>query len=167
MSDPVEERIRILVTELKSLELFEGLSDEELTILVQGCRLGRYGKDAPILCKENDPADDVIIILRGEVEVLKYDNTGSEYLMTVLPAGEFLGERTLVGSGTRSATVRAKGEVLALLIGRPEANQLLESYPRAVAKLVVRMMAAVSDRLRLLNEHYVLTKGCLDRLKSF
>lgn len=162
-----DERMRILTKELSGLPLFEGLADEEIRVLLEGSRVSRYGKDTPLIFEEGEPASELCILLRGEVEVIKHDTTGAEYLMTTLPAGQFLGERSLLKDEERSATVRARNEVLILHLGRPEYEKLLASHPQAVNKLLLRMLSETSDRLRLLNEHYVLTKGCLDRLKSF
>lgn len=162
-----DERIRILTRELSGLPLFEGLSEEEIHVLLEGSRVTRYGKDAPQIFQEGDPASDLCIVLRGEVEVVKHDTSGSEYLLTVLPAGQFLGERCLIQDVTRTATARAHGEVLILHLGRAEYAKLAESHPRAVNKLLLRMLVETFERLNLCSEHYVTAKGVLDRLQAF
>lgn len=161
------DRVEVLVRELRTLELFQELSEEEIRTLVSGAQVIRYTKEAPVIFREEDLADGLYIILRGEVEILKHDSTGGEYLMSVLPAGDFMGERTLLAHGKRSATARVRRDSLVLFLGGDEYLTLMNTQPAVLAKLLLRMLATTSDRLRLLNEHYVLTKGCLERLKSF
>ena len=162
-----DERMQILTKELQSLPLFEGLTEDEIHVLLEGSRVTRYGKDAPDIFAEGDPASELCIVLRGEVEVLKHDTTGKEYMLSTLPAGQFLGERSLLQEEKRTAAVRARGEVLLLHLGQAEYAKLVATHPQAVNKLLLRLLAETSNRLNLLSEHYVLTKGCLDRLKAF
>lgn len=157
----------VLVRELKETPLFQDLSEEELRTLLQGSRVRRFNDADPILFREGDPGDGMYLLLRGEVEIFKVDRSGAEFLLTVLPEGDFLGEMALLEDKARSASARAKKDVLALFITRADYDNLMRSRPEVISKLFLRMMAAVSERLRLLSEHYVLTKGCLERLKNF
>lgn len=163
----MSDRIEVLVKELSGLPLFEGMAPEDLRGLVRGSQVIKYAKDDPWIFREGDAADGLLILLRGEIEIVKTDTTGAEYLMSVLPAGDFLGERSLLEKGTRGAGARARTDVLVLLLSAEAYLRLEGSQPACLARLLLRMLATTSDRLRLLNEHYVLTKGCLDRLKSF
>ncbi len=161
------QRDDVLVQELKNVPVFQDLSDPEIRTLIQGSRVRRFNNSDPILFKEGDRGDGVYIILRGEVEVYKVDRSGAEFMLTVLPAGDFVGEMALLEDKPRSAHARAKGEVLALFVTRNDYVNLVGSQPAALSKLFLRMLSTLSERLRLLNEHYVLTKGCLERLKNF
>jgi CRP-like cAMP-binding protein len=161
------DRIEVLVRELKTLPLFQELIEDEIRSLVSSSQVIRYTKESPIIFREGDPADGLYIILRGEVEILKFDSTGVEYLLSVLPAGDFMGERTLLAQGKRGAMARVKSDSLVLFLSGDDYLQLMNTAPAVLAKLLLRMLATTSDRLRLLSEHYVLTKGCLERLKSF
>lgn len=160
------ERVEILVKELRGLDLFRGLEEGEIRSLLKGSRVKRFARGTWVF-HEGDPGDDLILILRGEMEILKIDQSGAEYLITTLPAGEFMGERSLLEQKPRSAAARAGADSLLLHMDRADYLRVMEENPRALAKLMLRMVTVVSDRLRLLNEHYVLTKGCLDRLKNF
>lgn len=157
----------VLVQELREVPLFQDLTEQEIRTIIQGSRVRRYAADDPVLFKEGDPGDGVYIVLRGEIEIFKVDRAGAEYLLTVLPAGDFLGEMALIDDKPRSAHARAKGDALVLFITREDYHTLIASQPAALSKLFLRMLSAVSERLRLLSEHYVLTKGCLERLKNF
>jgi CRP-like cAMP-binding protein len=162
-----DSRAAVLIKELEGMELFRDLASEEIRALIEGSRVARYNQEEPWLFRENDPSKGLYVVLRGEVEILKVDRAGSEYLLTVLPAGEFLGENSLLHNDPRSASARAKGEVMVLILSKDDYLRLMDARPAALAKLMLRMLSKMTDRLRLLDEHYVLTKGCLDRLKSF
>ncbi len=91
---------------MKHVELFRGLSDEQLK---QVALLGREEvyQVGDILCEQDAPGDKVFIIMRGQVEIRVRDRRGTQYSAVYLGAGQVIGEMALVDEGKRSATVIA------------------------------------------------------------
>lgn len=161
------DREDVLVRELSGYPLFKEFDEGEIRTLLQGAKVRRYNKESPILFKEGDKGDGLYLVLRGEVEIYKVDKARTEFLLSVLPAGEFVGEMALLEEKPRSANGRAKGETLVLFITRDDYHRFQKDHPALISKLLLRMLSSVSERLRLQSEHYVLTKGAFERLKSF
>jgi CRP-like cAMP-binding protein len=96
-----------IVTILKQVDLFRGLSDEELV------RIGKIANNeifqkGDTICEQGDYAETMYIISGGQVEVLvRSNNNGHSESVVYLGLGQVVGEMTLVDAGRRSATVIA------------------------------------------------------------
>jgi len=105
---------------LKSLPLFESVSDEDLEkiapfvseVSVSGCKR---------LVEEGDYAYEFMAIEEGEAEVRR-----GEQVLAVLGAGDFFGEMGLIDSERRNATVIAKTGLR---------KRLEKTIPSAAAKI--------------------------------
>ncbi|HET6675849.1 MAG TPA: FAD-dependent oxidoreductase [Nitrospiraceae bacterium] len=68
---------------------------------------------------EDEPATHFYVIDRGEVEVLRRDETGRPtQVVAVLGSGEFFGEMALLDNRPRAVTVRARTAVDTLVMGK-------------------------------------------------
>lgn len=92
---------------------------------------------------QGDPATNFYVIEKGEVEVLrKHVPDGSEELVAVLGEGSFFGEMALINNQPRSASIRAKTAVEAIVLGRNVFTQV----SRALAPLRRVLTDAVNQR---------------------
>lgn len=65
-----------------------------------------------IIFKEGDPSDVAFVILHGKVEIFNAQPDGSEKSITILNEGKFFGEYGVMDCAPRSASARAKTDVL-------------------------------------------------------
>ncbi len=140
-----------LIKLLKTVELFEGLSDEQLRRLAEISREERYERGDEIFA-QGDEGDKVYIIRRGQVEVVIDRRSGAPRSQIYLGQGQIFGEMALVDMGPRSATVRCirDGTVLDV-IKRGDFIRLCEE-DTAIGYIVMRNMAAdLSFKLRHYN----------------
>ncbi len=89
-----------------------------------------------IIFHQGELGDCLYIILNGEAEVVRIDNS-QERVLATLSAGEFFGEMALLNQKTRGATVRCikamdvltlhKGDFKALVANLPDLRQSFES----------------------------------------
>ncbi|MBX9665989.1 MAG: FAD-dependent oxidoreductase [Candidatus Obscuribacterales bacterium] len=88
-------------------------------------RLGKahYGA-GDFVFKCGDSATDFYVIERGEVEILRHRADGSLQCEAVLGAGDFFGESSLLDSTCRSHSVRAKTELVCMVLGRNVFTQI-------------------------------------------
>lgn len=93
-----------------------------------------------VLFREGDEAEDLYLLVDGEVDVV----TASQGRVAVLATGECVGEMGVLDSAPRSATVTALSSVRALRIARPDFEDLLELFP-AVARGIISVL---TERLR-------------------
>ena len=87
-----------------------GLSVDEISAWLPDCEIETYAPGAVII-REGDPADRFYIIIRGQVEVINTAPTGEDIHLAYLGGGDYVGEIGLLRSQTRTATVRAVGDV--------------------------------------------------------
>lgn len=123
MSDTVD-----TIGVLKSVELFEGLTEDELTALSERCVVRNYPKNTVII-NEDDYADSMYVILAGRVKVYCSDKNGKEYIMNTMEPGEYFGELALLDDEKRSASVRTLEKATFLVIYKQDFNQFLDLYP--------------------------------------
>ncbi len=113
----------------------------------KSCKQGTY------LCREGTKGSSCFILLTGEVEVLK-TVLGDERLLAVLGAGSMVGQMALVDYEPRSASVRARSDLMLIEITRKMYVTLLrQESPAALgfqeqfAKYGVRQLRAANTRL--------------------
>ena len=76
---------------LDKIEIFEGLTPEELEALAGSSVVRTYPKNTVII-NENDHADSLYIIESGRVKVYCSDKNGKEFIMNTLMGGDYFGE---------------------------------------------------------------------------
>ena len=100
-----------------------------------------------VVFREGEPSRTVLFVREGEVEVAKAAGTGEVVLGTVGP-GEFAGEMGVIEGRPRSATVRARGEVLGEMVERRAFLERVSRDPRLAFGVLLRL----SERLHAADE---------------
>lgn len=132
---------------LKKVSLFENVDDEELGRISSLLSSRDCPKDAQIVAQD-EPGDALFIIARGRVKVVLYGDNGREVILTILKAGEFFGEMSLVDDMPRSANVISSEDSTVLILKR---EQFIEYVKRSPA-MALNIMAELSKRLRRADE---------------
>ena len=115
--------------------------------------LGKVYEDGEIVFKQGEVADCIYIILDGEVEVI-YEKDGKEIQLNKLGPGEFLGEMAIIERHTRSATVRALGQVHVLTVDKKTFLRRMED-----PSMCLRILQKMSKRIRELGDELVRCAG--------
>jgi CRP/FNR family transcriptional regulator, cyclic AMP receptor protein len=123
---------------LRSVPLFEGLSQKELQAVIRSAKQVEYAPDRDIVT-EGATGVGFHLILEGKASVLVGGRTRAK-----LGPGDFFGEMSLIDGGPRSATVRADTDVRTLSLASWEFTPLLDANPSIARKLLVEL----SRRLR-------------------
>jgi ATP-binding cassette subfamily B protein len=84
-----------------------------------------------IVVREGDVADSLFVIVSGRALVLKAGVDGNEVSLNQLRAGDSFGETALLDHGTRTATVRANGDLDVLRLDRSAFDALVGARPDA------------------------------------
>ena len=132
---------------LKSVEIFSGLSDAELSALEESSIRRSYPKNTVII-NENDVADSLYVIESGKVKVYCSDKNGKEFIMNTLSGGDYFGELALLDDDRRSASVRTMEKADFCIIYKQDFNQVLDQHPN-IAKTLIRN---ITRRVRALTE---------------
>jgi CRP/FNR family cyclic AMP-dependent transcriptional regulator len=125
---------------LQQVELFQGLSKEELEALSVSSNSRSFPKNTVVI-HENDPADSLFIIESGKVKVYCSDKNGKEFIMNTQGEGDYFGELALLDDSTRSASVRTVEKSSFCIIFKDNFNRVLDDHPN-IARMMIRNLAA-------------------------
>ncbi len=138
-----------LIKLLRSVEMFSGLSDEQLSQLADIFE-ERTLHEGEVLFRQGDEGNSMAIICEGFVEVvIESSDTPQGRTIVTLGPGQSVGEMALIDRGPRSATVRAAADhTVVVCVGREVFERLCESNT-AIGYAIMRNIAAdLSFRLR-------------------
>jgi phosphoserine phosphatase RsbU/P len=128
---------------LAHIPFFTDLPPEELDRLVTEMDIVNMNP-GDILFREGDPGEHLYVVVNGELEILMAPDTDDELILNVLYEGEYLGEMSLIQpGGHRTASARARGEVVLLSLSRAQFRDLLQRHP----ELSKAMVGVLSQRL--------------------
>ncbi len=132
---------------LRQIPYFTDCSTVELRKLVEIGHRRRLER-GEILFREGDPGDAFFIILSGAVSYFLNNSDKA----TVLQAGQFIGEFSLMLGTPRTVTVRAIDETTVFAISPQGFQQILHSQPR-LYDLIVQEMGRHEEELTQQERH--------------
>lgn len=133
---------------LADIQLFEGLTPAQLDWVAQHAHRRVFSAGTNVLTIEQ-PGEAVYIILHGTVKIHVETGEGRDVILSILGAGDLLGEMSLIDSMGRSASAVTLENSLMLWMDKGTFNQLLDDFP-PVARNLVRILSArvrLSDQL--------------------
>lgn len=136
-----------MVSVLSHVEIFAGLSAEELDALTESSVSRQYPKNTVII-NEGDNADSLYVIESGRVKVYCSDKNGKEFIMNTLDAGDYFGELALLDDDRRSASVRTMDKCSFRIIYKEDFARVMEQHPN-IAKTLIRNL---TRRVRTLTD---------------
>ncbi|MCL5982564.1 MAG: Crp/Fnr family transcriptional regulator [Firmicutes bacterium] len=128
---------------LKKIPLFDGLADEELSMIAALTVEKVYRKNALIFL-EDDPGEGLFIIQQGRVKISKNSADGREQILHILKDGDVFAEVVLFDQGVYPATAEAVEDTRVWLLRNEDMERLLQKQP----KLAVKLLRLMSRRLR-------------------
>ena len=128
------------VDRIRTIPLFDGLSEEELTRVATWIE-PRNVEAGRVVVPEGESGYTFFVIEQGEVVV---DQDGRD--LAHLGPGDFFGEMAILGQGTRVATVTASTDATFLTMFGLEFRQLEAELPGVAERIV----AAVDARRKAL-----------------
>ena len=132
------------VAALRRSPLFELLSRVELDVLAELSKPRRLAAGEEVF-REGDLGDSLFVLVQGEVEVARHEKASA---LAVLAAPSAFGEMALVDREHRSATVRARSEVLALQLTAENFTTFRKHSRDGFTLIVMNIARLLSSRLR-------------------
>jgi CRP/FNR family cyclic AMP-dependent transcriptional regulator len=120
---------------LEQVELFAGLSDQELQALIESSTTKAFAKNTVVI-HENDSADSLYVIESGRVKVYCSEKNGKEFIMNTQGPGDYFGELALLDDSVRSASVRTVEKCSFCVIYKDDFNKVLEEQPNISLQLI-------------------------------
>ena len=104
------------------------------------------------LRREGEPGNSLLLILEGEVEVVKADGRGRSRSLARLEPGALLGEIGLLGSAPASATLRSRGPARLFELPRERFEAMVAAGDAASLHLALAMARQLAERLARMNQ---------------
>ena len=131
---------------LGAIPLFAGLRLPELEALAQRVRQRRY-RESEAIFHRDDPGAALYVILNGRIKIHNEGADGTDIIITVLKAGDFFGELSLLDGSERSADATTMETTEMLMLTRGDLEAAIERNPR----IAMNMLASLATRIRSSN----------------
>ncbi|MCK5343982.1 MAG: cyclic nucleotide-binding domain-containing protein, partial [Candidatus Heimdallarchaeota archaeon] len=128
-------------------DIFQGLSDGELSHLAQICRMVSYpaGK---IICNEGEKGKEMYVLAEGKASVVVKRGNEKRFLIGSISQGEIFGEMSIIEELPRVASLITDVDSKLVVIDRKELDHLMNRYSH-LGKIVMQNMAiGLSRKLR-------------------
>lgn len=135
----------VCVSELKDFELFEKLSEDELSLIAKASLSLTFESDN-VVCEEGSESDSMFLVRSGAVDVSKKGVT-----LAKLEAGDYFGEMSLITGAPRNATVTTVSPAELIEISAQVFHVIIARSPQATRNL----LTTLDERLRRHNDKVV------------
>ena len=127
--------------------LFSDFSDQDIKTLADYMGVYRAGPRETII-REGDVGDFMLLIVRGEVEILKRGMQREQQHMTTVGAGTTIGEMSMIDGEPRFATCRTSQVTTFGVLTRDNMAKIILEQPQLGSKILVKLVTMLSARLR-------------------
>ena len=136
-----------LGTLLGRAPLFSDFSHEDIRTLAE--YMGVYrAQPAETIIREGDVGDFMLLIIRGEVDILKRGHHREQQHMTSVGAGTTIGEMSMIDGEPRFATCRTSQATTFGVLTRDNMAKIILEQPQLGSKILVKLVTMLSARLR-------------------
>ncbi len=132
---------------VRQLELFSSLLDDEIDILVKHSKFRSLVEDEALFL-QGDEGDFFAIIIDGRIEITKHTQKETPVALASLSRGDTLGEMALIDQETRSASAIAVEPTSVLVLSRKSFDLLVNQYPRCGTKLLRKIATILCNHIR-------------------
>lgn len=137
---------------LKSISLFDGMTDAELDVISKRVFEKPYKKGSTLFV-EGMPGEVLYIVVEGGVDIIKKTKEGDSVIAAIKP-GEIAGEMSLIDSAPRTASGKTNSDSKLVVITKKSFNEILDSDPRIAAKILMELLKIINKRLRITDKKF-------------
>lgn len=132
---------------IRQLELFTDLVDDEINILVKHAKIHSLD-EGEVLFQEGDDGDFFAIVIDGLIEITKRVENENSIIIASLTNGATLGEMALIDHETRSASAIAATPTTIFVLSRQSFDTLIDQSPRCGVKLIRKIATILCSSIR-------------------
>jgi CRP-like cAMP-binding protein len=148
-----------LVGFLAQVTLFEDLARRELARVARIVHERQYS-DGEYICEAGRPGAALFVVRRGVVEVVKPGAGEHEVPLALLEPPASFEESAAIGTGVaRWFSVRARGPVSLLALGKSDLDELMLSFPPLANKILLKLAGIMAARLQVLIDAEILRES--------
>ncbi len=127
--------------------LFAELSPADLPLLAGYLDVYR-ARSQDVLVTEGEPGDFMLLIIEGEVDIVKTTLTGTRQRMSTVGPGTTVGEMSMIDGEPRFATCIAARLTTFAILTRAQMRKMITERPDLACKILVRLVSMLATRLR-------------------
>lgn len=132
---------------VRRLELFTELSDDEIDVLIKHAKIRSFDKDEALF-HEGDEGEFFAIVIGGVIDITKKSETDTPITIASLTHGATLGEMALIDHETRSASAIAAQPSTVFILSRQSFDTLVEQSPRCGVKMIRKIATILCNNIR-------------------
>lgn len=133
---------RVTAEDLTVVGLFDGVEPAELAALAQRAVVRRLAA-GQLLFTAGEPSEHLVLVRSGRLRVLVSSERGDELVLTVLGAGDVLGELSVFDGLPRSAAVEALDAAEVLLLPAEAVRSVVVANPTALLAVTQQLAGQV------------------------
>ena len=129
------------------IHIFEGFDRADVVDLAQHmmCYRAAAGKE---IVREGVPGEFMLLLLEGNIEIVKIGSTGLPQRIGVVSPGETLGEMSLVDGEPRFASCVSLDQIMFAVLDRDALALILRNEPHLGIKILMELLKLLNQRLR-------------------
>ena len=144
---------------LGQVSLFEDLARRDLVRVARIVHERDYA-DGEYICEEGRPGAALFVVRRGVVEVVRRGAGAQEVPLALLEPPASFEESAAIGTGViRWFSVRARGPVSLLALGKSDLDALIVNFPVLANKVLIRLAGIMALRLQILIDAEILRES--------
>lgn len=132
---------------IEHIRLFEDFEHAEIEILARHLRCYRAEAGAEII-REGAPGDFMVLVIEGNIEILKLDPRGLPQRLGLAGPGKTLGEMSLIDGEPRFASCVTLEPTIFAVLDRDALIRIVHEEPRFGVKLLMELLMLLNQRLR-------------------
>lgn len=147
------------MNDLRSIEFFKNLSQEELRELSAYLQQETFGK-RKVIFSEGETPDWFFIVMRGKVKVTKLSHEGKEIILEVISPGDIFGGVAVLRGFPYPANAIAMEDTVVIKISRRNLMRLVDRFPNLMFCIAMNL----GDRMK--SSHDSLKNIALERVEA-
>ena len=144
-----------LIELLRSVTIFAGMDDSCLRRFFNRCELLNVHAGEEII-KENTQASEIFIVIKGKLKIV-LDSDGDQFEIAEMGPGNCVGEASVIGVQTHSATAMVTEDSQLLVLSRKDLMRVFDEDKELFSLLILNIARELARRLRRTDEillHY-------------
>ncbi len=136
----------IATNRLKQVEVFEGLTEDQMRLLSPHMRERSY-RAGEVLFREGQDAKSLVVLLDGLVSLRAEREPGETTMLASLRGRQILGWSAVVGGGAYRATAICLEDSSGIELDGDDLNRLCEAHPALGVQILRQLGIVIADRL--------------------
>jgi CRP-like cAMP-binding protein len=139
------------VNDVKELEFFEGMSNNQIKKVLEHAQVKQYEKDETVLIEGKDKKI-ISIIFSGQFKIVKTIAENEQKIIATVTDGDTFGEMSFFDNYPPCVSVISTDNSKVLEIDELAFNDLIRKDHDLAVKIFTRLMHVTSSRIRAMNE---------------